>query len=180
MFARSLFFVLFTSLLSGCTGLPDKVTPIETFELSAYLGRWYEVARLDHSFERGLTQVSAEYSMLDDGGVRVLNSGYSAEKGEWKQAEGKAYFVGEPNIGHLKVSFFGPFYSSYVIFDLDDGADEFAYISGFNKDYLWLLSRTPQIPPEQKQRFIDKASALGFAADKLIWVDQRAPEDILQ
>ena len=135
---------------------------------------------MDHSLERGLTQVSAEDSVRDDGGGGVLNRGFSAEKGEWKQAEGKAYFVGEPNIGHLKVSFFGPFYSSYVIFDLDDSAAEFAYISGFNKDYLWLLSRTPVMTPEQKQRFIDKASALGFATDDLIWVDQRAPADLLQ
>ncbi|MGO3799471.1 MAG: lipocalin family protein, partial [Vibrio casei] len=111
---------LFTALLlTGCLGMPKSVTPIQEFDVNQYLGTWYEIARLDHSFERGLTQVTADYSLKEDGGVKVINRGYSAAEGEWQQAEGKAYFVNEPNEGYLKVSFFGPFYGSYVIFYLD-------------------------------------------------------------
>jgi apolipoprotein D and lipocalin family protein len=87
--------------------------------LERYLGKWYEIARLDHSFERGLEKVSATYSLRDDGGVRVENRGFSQKKNTWKAAEGKAYFVRDSNEGYLKVSFFGPFYGSYVIFELD-------------------------------------------------------------
>ena len=104
--------------LTGCVGIPENVKPVDHFELDKYLGKWYEIARLDHSFERGLTQVTADYSLLDDGGVRVLNRGYSVKNNSWKEAEGKAYFVKGPDQGYLKVSFFGPFYSSYIVFDL--------------------------------------------------------------
>ena len=108
--------------LAACTGMPEGVQPVSDFELDRYLGKWYEIARLDHSFERGLTQVTAEYSLRDDGGVRVVNRGFSADKGEWNEAEGKAYFVESPDLGYLKVSFFGPFYGSYVVFELDKEA----------------------------------------------------------
>ena len=96
--------------------MPERVTPVESFELNRYLGKWYEIARLDHSFERGLERVTAEYSLRDDGGISVVNRGYSIEDDEWKVAEGKAYFVNDKNLGYLKVSFFGPFYGSYVVF----------------------------------------------------------------
>ncbi|EJH39060.1 lipocalin-like domain protein [Vibrio cholerae CP1048(21)] len=99
--------------------MPESVKPVSDFELNNYLGKWYEVARLDHSFERGLSQVTAEYRVRNDGGISVLNRGYSEEKGEWKEAEGKAYFVNGSTDGYLKVSFFGPFYGSYVVFELD-------------------------------------------------------------
>lgn len=98
----------------GCTSKPDDVEPVNNFALQPYLGKWYEIARLDHSFERGLSNVTAEYELREDGGVTVINRGYSQEDKKWTQAEGKAYFVGDENIGHLKVSFFGPFYSSYI------------------------------------------------------------------
>lgn len=98
--------------LFGCVGIPEKVKPVDNFQLERYLGKWYEIARLDHSFERGLTQVTAEDTMRDSGGVRVLNRGYSEKEKTWKQAEGKAYFVQGTDKGYLKVSFFGPFYGS--------------------------------------------------------------------
>ncbi len=160
-------------MLVACTGLPEKVQPVTGFDAQRYLGTWYEIARLDHSFERGLDQVSATYSLRDDGGITVLNRGYKAAKGEWKQAEGKAYLVDDPSVGHLKVSFFGPFYSSYVIFNLDEGYQT-AYVAGFNHDYLWLLSRTPQLSPQEKERFISSARDRGFDVSQIIWVDQPA------
>ncbi len=159
-------------LLAGCLGMPDKVEPVSGFELQRYLGKWYEIARLDHSFERGMSRVTAEYSLRDDGGVDVVNRGYLAGDDEWKQAEGKAYFVDSPEQGYLKVSFFGPFYGSYVVFELEQKDYRYAFVSGPDLSYLWLLSRTPQLPPEVIERFVERAAALGFDTDKLIFVEQ--------
>lgn len=159
------------SLLTGCTGMPEGVTPVNHFDSERYLGTWYEIARLDHSFEQGLEQVSAEYQPMDDGGIKVINRGIDAQSGEQKEAEGKAYFVNNEQEAHLKVSFFGPFYSSYVVFELDDDY-RYAFVSGYNQDYLWLLAREPQISPQLKAQFIAKAQQLGFATEQLIWVKQ--------
>jgi len=151
-------------------GMPDSVQPITGFELERYLGKWYEIARLDHSFEKGLSQVTAEYSMRTDGGVLVVNSGFSESKNEWKEAEGKAYFVNNDSDGYLKVSFFGPFYGSYVIFELDHENYQYAFISGPNTKYLWLLSRTPSVGQEVIDKFIEMSSSRGFDTDSLIFV----------
>ncbi len=161
-------------MLLGCVKIPAGVTPVEDFDLDRYLGRWYEIARLDHRFERGLEQVSAEYSRRQGGGITVVNRGYAPEKDSWKEAEGTAFFVDEPSQGHLKVSFFGPFYSSYVIFELDRQNYGYAYISGANTSYLWLLARTPVIDESIKSDFVRKAAALGFNTEELIWVKHRA------
>ncbi|KPK11797.1 MAG: lipocalin [Acidithiobacillales bacterium SG8_45] len=162
--------LLVSLILSGCLGHPDTVKPVTGFELEKYLGKWYEIARLDHSFERGLQNVTAEYSLRDDGGVRVLNRGYSPKNSQWKQAEGKAYFVGEPDKGYLKVSFFGPFYGSYVVFGLDKKNYQYAFVSGPDTSYLWFLSRTPKVSDELKTEFLAQARALGFPAKDLIFV----------
>jgi apolipoprotein D and lipocalin family protein len=158
-------------ILSGCVSIPDGVQPVSNFELNKYLGKWYEVARLDHSFERGLNQVSAEYSLREDGGVTILNRGFSSENNAWKEALGKAYFVNEPNEGYLKVSFFGPFYGSYIIFELDKENYQYAFISGPDKDYLWLLSRTPSVKPEVMEKFISMSKERGFNTSQLIVVE---------
>lgn len=160
--------------LTGCVSVPEGISPVRDFELSRYLGTWYEVARLDHRFERGMTQVTANYQMREDGGVKVTNRGYIAAENRWEEAVGKAYFVEDSDTGYLKVSFFGPFYGAYVIFELDQPGYEYAYVSGPDRDYLWFLSRTAQIDEAQKQRFVDKAQALGFDTERLIWVDQAA------
>jgi apolipoprotein D and lipocalin family protein len=159
-------------VLTGCMGMPDKVSPITGLDLQKYLGKWYEIARLDHSFERGLTRVSAEYSLRDDGGVKVINRGYSQDDAQWKQAEGKAYFVNGPEEGYLKVSFFGPFYGSYVIFELDQEGYQYAFICGPNLSYLWLLSRKPDLEAEVIDRFVSRAKQLGFDTGQLIFVEQ--------
>ena len=152
-------------------GIPDGIKPVTNFKKDKYLGKWYEIARLDNKFEHGLSEVSAEYSARSDGGIKVLNRGYNAVDGEWKDAEGKAYFVGSDDIGHLKVSFFGPFYGSYVVFELADGNYEHAYVTSYKKEMLWLLSRTPNITDEEKQRFIDRVRQDGFSAEELIFVE---------
>jgi apolipoprotein D and lipocalin family protein len=154
-------------------GMPESVQPITGFELDRYLGKWYEIARLDHSFEKGLSQVTAEYSMRTDGGVLVVNRGFSESKNEWKEAEGKAYFVNSDSEGFLKVSFFGPFYGSYVIFELDHENYQYAFISGPNAKYLWLLSRTPSVGQEVIDKFIEMSSSHGFDTDSLIFVQHK-------
>jgi len=169
---RHLLLLLFSVLLTGCMGIPEGVAPIENFEASRYLGKWYEIARLDHSFERGLSNVSAEYSIRKDGGIRVLNQGFSKKDNEWSEAEGKAYFVNDEHQGHLKVSFFGPFYSSYVIFELEKTNYEYAFISGYNNSYLWLLARTPKIDQTIIEHFVSRSRELGFNTDGLIFVNQ--------
>ncbi|MCE9687174.1 lipocalin family protein [Shewanella sp. AS16] len=170
---RTTLLIIFTALLGGCLGMPESVKPVTGFELNHYLGKWYEVARLDHSFERGLSQVTAEYSVRNDGGISVLNRGYSKEKKKWKEAEGKAFFVNSPTDGYLKVSFFGPFYGSYVVFELDRENYSYAFVSGPNTDYLWLLSRTPSVAPEVIEKFVRMSKERGFDTSRLIYVQQQ-------
>lgn len=159
--------------LSGCLGMPESVMPVKEFELDKYLGKWYEIARLDHSFERGLEQVTAEYSLREGGGVRVKNRGFSKKKNKWSEAEGKAFIVGKSSEGYLKVSFFGPFYGSYVVFELDKDNYQYAFVSGPDTSYLWLLSRTPTVEEGLKKKVIMKAKKLGFDTEKLIFVDHK-------
>ena len=158
-------------VLLGCVGTPDGVRPVQGFELDRYLGTWYEIARLDHSFERGLSNVTANYSLREDGGVRVINRGFDTAKGEWDEAEGRAYFVEEDDKGFLKVSFFGPFYGSYIVFELDQENYQYAFISGPNTSYLWLLAREPQIDAALLERFRSRATELGFDLSELIVVE---------
>jgi apolipoprotein D and lipocalin family protein len=168
--------VLVVGLLSmvSCTGVPEGVEPVSGFDRDRYLGTWYEVARLDHSFERGLEQVTATYSLNEDGSIRVLNRGWDVEDQEWQEAEGRALPVDDPSVAHLKVSFFGPFYGSYVVFELGEDYD-YAFVAGFNTDYLWLLARSPDVSTALKQRFIGQAAQLGFDVGSLIWLEGGAP-----
>ena len=156
-------------LLVSCTGLPDNVEPVSQFDTEQYLGTWYEIARLDHSFERNLERVTATYGLNEDESISVLNKGFNTEKDEWRQAEGVAKPMGSSDIAHLKVSFFGPFYGTYAVFELADDYS-YAFVSGYNTDYLWLLAREPDVSAEVRQRFINESQALGFDTSKLIWV----------
>ncbi|WP_372778270.1 lipocalin family protein [Litorivivens sp.] len=164
-----------TLFLSACMGMPEKVQPVDNFELQRFLGTWYEIARLDHSFERGLSQVTAQYTLKDNGMVEVKNQGFDTDKKKWKDAIGKAKLAGDTDEGYLKVSFFGPFYSSYVIFELGSNYD-YAFVSGFNTDYLWLLARKPEISEELKQRFIAEAQKRGFDTQQLIFVEHNTTD----
>jgi apolipoprotein D and lipocalin family protein len=168
---RKLLVLASASLLSACTGLPEGIKPVENFESDRYLGTWYEIARLDHTFERDMEQVTAEYSLRKDGGLRVINRGYDTDSQKWKEVEGKAYFVNSAEEGHLKVSFFGPFYGSYAIFDLDRDEYQYAFIAGNSTDYLWLLARTPSVSEKVLRQFESQSESLGFPTEELIYVD---------
>lgn len=159
--------------LSACTGLPDNVEPVTGFNAERYLGKWYEIARLDHSFERGMSRVTAEYALRADGGLDVLNRGWLADQDQWKEARGKAYFVESPDVGYLKVSFFGPFYGAYGIFELDRQGYRYALVSGPDTSYLWLLARSPALDAATQERLVARAAALGFDTARLIFVDHR-------
>lgn len=160
--------------LTACTGVPKGAVPVQDFELAPYLGTWYEIARLDHRFERGLSDVSAVYSASGPGQISVLNRGYDAAAGEWREARGRARFVGDPTVGHLKVSFFGPFYGAYVILALDPDYQH-ALVSGPSRQYLWLLSRSQQMPAEVYEDYVARARSLGFPVEQLI----RVPHQLL-
>ena len=157
------------AVIAGCVGVPEGIEPVTGFEVERYMGRWYEVARLDHSFERGMEQVTATYELRPDGTVAVLNRGYRADKGEWGEASGKAKFLGEPDVAALKVSFFGPFYGGYNVVDLDPDYQH-ALIAGPNRSYLWILARTPTPPRAEVERLVAKAKALGYDTSQLIYV----------
>lgn len=166
-------------LLSACgADMPQaaKDSVVQSVDANQYLGTWYEIARLDHSFERGLEQVSANYSLNEDGTIKVVNRGYKTETKEWKEAIGKAKFVDAPNAdgtrtGRLKVSFFGPFYGAYNIIALDKPQYNYVMVSG-GQNYLWILSRTPQLTYPIKQELVSQAKLMGYATEKLIYVKQ--------
>jgi len=163
--------MVIATLQISCAGLPDNIEPVDNFDLDRYIGKWYEIARLDHRFERGLSQVTATYSIKEDGSVRVFNKGFKQKTEKWEEAVGKARFVGDSNIGHLEVSFFGPFYGNYAVFELDHENYQYAFITG-SENTLWLLSRTPTVSDQLQQRFLNAAKKLGYNLDELIIVDQ--------
>lgn len=165
-------FAFLLLFLSACADIPAGIQAVDGFQLQRYLGKWYEIARLDHSFEKGLSAVTAEYSLREDGGVTVLNSGYDSEKQQRVSAEGKAYFVGSSSQGRLKVSFFGPFYAGYNIIALDKKHYRYAMIAGPSLDYLWILSRTPKLEKAVLEKLLQQAEQMGFATEQLIYVSQ--------
>jgi apolipoprotein D and lipocalin family protein len=156
--------------LAGCTGVPDGVAPVQGFQAERYLGTWYEIARLDHSFERGLSDVSATYARRDDGGIDVLNRGFDATKGAWREARGRAYFLEGPGVGSLKVSFFGPFYGGYHVMALDPDY-HWSMVAGPDHGYLWILARTPSLPEARLQDMLARARQVGFDLSGLIRVE---------
>jgi apolipoprotein D and lipocalin family protein len=161
-------------LLAGCTGIPEGLTAVRGFEPDRYLGRWYEIARLDHRFERGLVAVTATYGRNPDGSLRVLNRGFDPRSGSWKEAEGRAEFLGPADVASLRVSFFGPFYGGYHVIALDRDAYRWAMVAGPSREYLWLLARTPQLPPERVQALVRQATRWGFPTEGLILVEHPA------
>ena len=165
--------VILCAALCGCIRPPAGVPTVDNFSAERYLGRWYEIARLDHSFERGLTDVSATYSRRDDDGLRVVNRGYDPVKKIWKEAIGRAYFVEGAEQGLLKVSFFGPFFGGYNIIDLDQQDYSWVLVCGPSHDYLWILSRTPLLDERITARLLAKAKDLGFASSSVIRVTQQ-------
>ncbi len=158
-------------ILPSCSVAPTDLPVVNSFDLKRYLGTWYEIARLPNRFEKNLNNVTATYSLRDDGGVSVINKGFNFVSQEWEQAEGKAYFIGNQNIAALKVSFFGPFYGGYNVVELDDENYQYALVAGPKREFLWILARKPNIDKKITDSLIIKAQNYGFAVDKLEWIE---------
>ncbi len=160
---------LLAVLVYSCTSIPDGVTAVSSFDQQKYLGKWYEIARMDFKHERNLDNVTAEYSLRDDGLIKVDNKGYDYVKKEWKQSIGKAKPINsDKKEGRLKVSFFGPFYSGYNVVAIDPGY-QYALVFGDNLKYMWILSRKPSIPDDIKREYLEKAKSVGYKIEELVW-----------
>lgn len=159
--------------LTACSSVraPQGVQPVAKFNVDRYAGHWYELARIDHRFEKGLVNTSAHYSRAQDGSVKVVNRGYDPAKDRWREAEGRALFVENPTTASLKVSFFGPFYGGYHVVELDDDY-RWSMVIGSSLDYLWILSRTTTLPDGVRERLLAKAQSLGVDVNKILWVPQ--------
>lgn len=157
--------------VAGCTGTPEGVQPIRNFDVSRYGGQWFEIMRLDHRFERGLTNVTAAYKLRPDGTIDVLNRGLDRSTCRWKEAAGRAVFQGESNVASLSVTFFWPFAGGYHVVNLDQQAYEWALVSGPSRGYLWILARRPDLDPTTVRKLVAEARSLGFPVDGLIRVD---------
>ncbi|CAI1013533.1 outer membrane lipoprotein Blc [Serratia grimesii] len=170
---RSKLCSIIPALLSAACSVspPQNIKVVNDFDSKRYLGTWYEIARFDHRFERGLEQVTAHYSPREDGGLKVVNRGFNVQKQQWQESTGKAYFTGSPQVAALKVSFFGPFYGGYNVIELDANY-RYALVCGPNRGYLWILSRTPTLDAATRDRLVQTAKNNGFDTDKLIWVKQ--------
>lgn len=162
--------ILITMLgIYSCATIPKNAKAVKPFDKEKYLGKWYEIARFDFKFERHLNNTTAEYSLNNNGSIRVDNKGYNTQKNEWKQAIGKAKFVGDEHTAMLKVSFFGPFYSGYNVIAIDDNY-KYALVAGASLKYLWILSREPSIPEDIKTKYLTLAKKIGFETSNLLWI----------
>lgn len=166
-------FIIISITAISCTTLPDGAKPIENFEKSKYLGTWYEIGRIDQSFEKNLTNVTATYSLNTDSSIKVSNSGFDTVSREWNNIVGKAKFAQNENIGQLSVSFFGPFYGGYNILSIDSNY-HYALVVGNSTKYLWLLSRTPQMPESIQLKYQGIAQGIGCDIHQIVWVQQGA------
>jgi apolipoprotein D and lipocalin family protein len=164
--------LLVTLLLNSCTGVPEGLEPVTGFEPNRYLGTWYEIARLDHSFERNLINVTAHYSRKESGEIVVVNKGFNRKTGEWKEIKGHARFIENESVGSLKVSFFGPFYGGYHIIVLDKENYAYTMVAGPNRSYLWILARDKTLNPETLSDLVSRAKQWGFDTENLIYVEQ--------
>ena len=153
----------------SCNTIPEGAVAVKPFDKKKYLGKWYEIARLDFKYEKDLNNVTAEYSLNKNGSIRVKNRGFNTRKREWKEATGKAKFVEDENTAMLKVSFFGPFYSGYNVIAIDEQY-RYALVAGESLKYLWILSRSTSIPDEIKNNYLEIAGNIGYKTSDLLWV----------
>ena len=146
---------------------------VKNFELEKYLGKWYEIARFPHSFEKGLVGVTATYSLREDGKIKVVNQGYkNSLDGKLKTAVGKAYIPNPKDPTKLKVSFFLFFYGDYYIMELDPHY-QWVLIGSSSSKYLWILSRTPHLEKEALNQLINNAKKRGYDTSQLYFVPQK-------
>jgi apolipoprotein D and lipocalin family protein len=164
-------------LFSGCSSIPSGIQPVDNFQIQRYLGTWYEIARLDHIFERGLSNVSATYTLRKDGGIDVLNKGFDQKNDKWKQVKGRAYFLKDNTIGQLKVTFFWPFYGGYNLISLDKDNYSYALVCGPKRSYLWILAREKTLDQPVIDNLVETADKLGFKTENLIFIEHNLSKE---
>ena len=158
-------------LWSACrVKIPRNAKAVKPFDAKQYLGKWYEIARMDFKFEKNLSNVTATYSQEKVGSIKVKNRGYHRVEKKWKGSIGTAKPVNSFDEGRLKVSFFGPFYAGYNVIAIDSDY-QYALIAGNDLDYLWILSRTPTIPETVKSGYLSMAKELGYSIEDLVWTE---------
>lgn len=177
--AAALLSVTGALIFTSCSHIPEKAKPVADFDANRYLGTWYEIARFDYRFEKDLDNVAARYSLLENGDIKVFNSGYDYVKNEWKSSTGSARFRGDKNTAALKVTFFKPFYSGYNVIALDNDY-RYALVAGKNLDYLWLLSKEKTMPEEIKKQYLKKAEEIGYDISGLVWVKHDKDNPLLK
>ena len=158
-----------------CAPSTSSIPAVSDFQIERYTGTWYEIARLPNRFESGLDSVTANYTALPDGKIRVVNRGFKTEDAEWKEAVGKARFASDTTVGELEVSFFGPFYADYRIIRLDRDY-RWAVVTSGRKNFLWFLSRTPQLDDATVSQLTEFSDSHGFSVDELIFPAQPSAE----
>ncbi len=163
--------LIMSLVLLGCVDVPEGIKPVTRFKINRYLGTWYEIARLDYMGEQDLKSVSTEYSRNQKGDLVFKHRGYMTKWAEWREKEGRISLAGDPNVGHLKISYFFPIYKPYVIFELDPDY-QYAYVCGKDRSFLWLLSRAKYLDEDIVDDFIEKSQNLGFDTSKLVFTDQ--------
>lgn len=173
MRTKGIIYLLIMTMLmicfNSCNTIPKGAVAVTPFDKERYLGKWYEIARLDFKYERNLNNTTAEYSLNDNGTIKVDNKGFNTQKMKWQEAIGKAKFVGDENHAMLKVSFFGPFYSGYNVIAIDNDY-KYALIAGRSLKYLWLLSRDTTMPDDVKDKYLKIAKSIGYNTDDLLWI----------
>ena len=173
---RNLVMGILGLLFGSCSTIPEGVVAIKPFDKAKYLGKWYETARFDFRFERNLNNTTAQYSINDDGTIKVVNRGYNYKKKKWEEAIGIAQFVGGSDAAMLKVSFFRPFYGGYNVIAIDYDY-RYALVCGNKLSYLWILSRETTIPEDIKQNYLAIAKNLGFQTSSLLWIEHDKTPD---
>lgn len=168
---KSAIVIFIPFILAGCATIPSGVEAVRGFDVARYQGRWYEIARLDHSFERGLSDVSATYALRSDGGIDVRNKGFDNRSGRWREAKGRAYFLKDRTVGRLKVSFFWPFYGGYNVIALDQEKYSYALVCGPNRSYLWILAREKTLGRSVIDKLVRTSRDLGFNVEGFIFVE---------
>ena len=167
---KSVLFISIVLLFTACSSKNPPLQTVEKVDLQKYLGTWYEIARFEHFFEKDCKNVSANYSMMDEETIQVINKCTKITPTESKEATGRAYAVDASN-SKLKVSFFRPFYGDYWVLVLDKNY-EYVLVGTPSREYLWILARDKTISPEIKNSILEKLPSLGFDSSKLLWTIQ--------
>lgn len=172
---KTLIVFISSLIFYSCATIPKGAMAVQPFDQEEYLGKWYEVARMDFKFEKNLNNTTANYSLNANGTIKVENRGYNYVTEKWQESTGKAKFLTTSAVANLKVSFFGPFYAGYNVIAIDPDY-KYALVVGKSTDYLWILSRETTIPSNIKESYLSKANELGFKTDELIWVEHNAQQ----